>query len=259
MVINLKKQLKVPIHIEAKKDEIAEIVFIVGDPLRAKYIAEKKLENYKLVNSVRNMFFYTGFYQKQRITIASSGMGCPSMGIYSFELFKFYKVKVMIRLGSSGSYNQNVFLCDIVNAESVYTNSTYPLVAGGLTKKQTKIIICRNSLHKILETTANEIGIRVKTGKVCCSDVFTPWYQHLPVKDKFELNSEEEKCLVAEMESAALFVNANLFNRYAGCLLTVADTIFESKFLSISEREKNLNNMIEVAFASLPKLKKLLK
>src|ERR1044071_3736553 len=174
MKINLKGGLKVPIHIEAKEGEIAEIVLIVGDPLRAKYIAEKKLKDYQLVNRVRNMFFYTGFYNEHRVTVASSGMGCPSMGIYSYELFKFYQVKVMIRLGSSCSYNQDVSLSDIVNTESVYTNSVYPLVAGGLTKEEGQTIICRKSVHEILTATAREIGVKIKTGKVICSDVFTP-------------------------------------------------------------------------------------
>lgn len=250
----------IPFHINAKTKEIANIVFIVGDPLRATYIAEKMLNNYKLVSKIRNMYFYTGLYKGQKVTIGSSGMGCPSMGIYSHELFKFYNVKVLIRLGSSCSYQKQVSLCDLINVESVYTKSTYPLFATNLKSSEKDNIRCKlKGVAEIFSYKAKELGFKIYTGKVLCSDVFTPWYQYLKKKNDFKLNKKEKECLVAEMETAALFVNANLFQRYAGCLLTVSDSIFQGEFLSVSERETNLNRMIKLAFYSLPKLKELIK
>ena len=123
-------------HIESRKEDIGEIVLLPGDPLRAKYIAENFLEDYKLVNSVRNMYAYTGYYKGKMVTVFSSGMGIPSVGIYAYELFKFYDVKKIIRIGTCGTIHKDVKLLDVVLADSAYSVSTFPLLFDGDTDKE---------------------------------------------------------------------------------------------------------------------------
>ena len=132
-------------HIEAKKEEIAKTVIMPGDPLRAKYIAENYLENYKLVSKVRNIYAYTGYYKGVRITVMASGMGMPSIGIYSYELYKFYDVENIIRVGSAGAYTDSLKLYDIVLATSSYSESSFALTQNNCTEK---ILYSSNSLNE---------------------------------------------------------------------------------------------------------------
>ncbi len=221
-------------HINAEKDEISSIVLMPGDPLRAKYIAEKYLTDYKLVNEVRNMFAYTGYYKGKRITIMGSGMGMASMGIYSYELFKFYDVNTIIRIGSCGSNDINYKIGDTLLAETSTAKTYYDKMMFGDTNN---IVHASSLLNKIILTSAKNNSISVKTCNVTTSDVF----------DQYATNLDSKNISVAEMESYALFKNAFHLNKNAACLLTVVDDLTSSEGVSVEERERSLNDMILVA------------
>ena len=148
-------------HIESKKEDIAKVVLMPGDPLRAKFIAETFLENIRLVNTVRNMFAYTGTYKGKEVTVFSSGMGCPSMGIYSYELFKFYDVDTIIRVGSAGAYTKDLNLYDLVLVEGSYSESNYPRVQNN---EERNILYSSSDVNSIIENKANSLGIKVTKG-----------------------------------------------------------------------------------------------
>ena len=156
-------------HIEAKKEDIAKTVLMPGDPKRAKFIAENFLENYKLVNSVRGMTAYTGEYKGKKITIFPSGMGNPSMGIYSYELFKFYDVENIIRIGSCGAYTKDLNLYDVVLVSSSYSDSSY---AKAQNNRESSEISPSAELNNKIKERAGELGIPVTEGTIHCSDVF---------------------------------------------------------------------------------------
>ena len=183
-----------------KKGEIAKIVLLPGDPLRAKSLANKFLKNVKLVSSVRNVLFFTGEYKGNLITIAGSGMGAPSIGIYSYELFKFYDVDYIIRIGSAGSYVAELELFDLFNVKDVYTDSTFPLIAANI---NSKIIDSNEELFNLINQTAKDNNISLKTGRAHTSDVFYCYDSNYwkIIRDKYNA-----KCI--EMEAAALFSNA---------------------------------------------------
>ncbi len=156
-------------HINAKQEEISETVLIPGDPLRAKFIAETFLENIKLVNEIRNMFMYTGTYKNKTITIAGSGMGCPSIGIYSYELFKFYNVDNIIRIDSAGSYDAALKIYDIVNATAAYGENNYARIVAGI---ENDVLNSSQHLFATIEEIAKAKQIKTFPGIVHSSDVF---------------------------------------------------------------------------------------
>ena len=229
-------------HIEALKEEIAKTVIMPGDPLRAKHIAETFLTDVKLVNKVRNIFAYTGKYNGKDVTIMASGMGAPSMGIYSYELFKFYDVDRIIRVGTAGAYTNNLHLYDIVLVEGSYSESTYAKTQNGCLDN---ILYSSEELNNYIEKIALENNIKITKGIVHSSDVF---YQE---NNNFPELVEKYGCLCAEMESFALFHNANVFNKQATCLLTISDSLVTHEETTSEEREKNFNQMIEPALKSL--------
>lgn len=229
-------------HIEALKEEIAKTVIMPGDPLRAKHIAETFLTDVKLVNKVRNIFAYTGKYNGKDVTIMASGMGAPSMGIYSYELFKFYDVDRIIRVGTAGAYTNNLHLYDIVLVEGSYSESTYAKTQNGCLDN---ILYSSKELNNYIEKIALENNIKITKGIVHSSDVF---YQE---NNNFPELVEKYGCLCAEMESFALFHNANVFNKQATCLLTISDSLVTHEETTPEEREKNFNQMIELALKSL--------
>lgn len=229
-------------HIEALKEEIAKTVIMPGDPLRAKHIAETFLTDVKLVNKVRNIFAYTGKYNGKDVTIMASGMGAPSMGIYSYELFKFYDVDRIIRVGTAGAYTNNLHLYDIVLVEGSYSESTYAKTQNGCLDN---ILYSSEELNNYIEKIALENNIKITKGIVHSSDVF---YQE---NNNFPELVEKYGCLCAEMESFALFHNANVFNKQATCLLTISDSLVTHEETTSEEREKNFNQMIELALKSL--------
>ena len=235
-----------PLHNEAKKEEIANIVLMPGDPLRAKYIAEKFLEDAKLVNKVRNIFAYTGNYKGKRITVMASGMGLPSMGIYCYELFKFYDVDTIIRIGSCGAYKPELNILDIVLVENSYTESTF---AYQMTGKECNKVSADINLNNLIESTSKEIEIPCVRANMACTEYFDPYLDD-PLMIAKRL-PDEENLLGSEMEAFALFYTAKKLEKKAACLLTVSDSNCKSgEALTIEDRQKALDKMIILALES---------
>lgn len=232
------------IHIESKKEDIADVVVMSGDPLRAKYIAENFLDEYKMVNNVRSMLGFTGYYKGKRVTIFSHGMGIPSIGIYAYELFKFYDVKKIIRVGTCGTINKDVKLRDVILATSAYSLSTFPLLFDKDTNKE---YASSTKLNEVIINTAKKHDIELKVGKIITSDVFDPYVD----EDKFLSNFPNDNFLGSEMEAFGLFYLAQKLKRDASCLITVVDSKYDKKALSSEDRQMTLNDMITVALESL--------
>ena len=229
------------IHNEAKKGEIAKKVLMPGDPLRAKYIAENMLENPKLVNSVRNMLAYTGTYKGIEITVMGSGMGMPSMGIYSYELFTFYDVDTILRIGSCGAYSNDLRLNDIVLVKSSYTEGNF---AKNLTGAENHVSYPNEKMMLNLQDLAKELEIDIKLANIACSECFEGYTPNLyAFSNRFP---KELDIKASEMEAFALFETAKLTNKKAACLLTVAD-IIGGEAMDSQDREKSLNSMINLA------------
>lgn len=225
-------------HNEAKVGEIAKIVLMPGDPLRAKYIAEKYLENYHLVNQKRGIYAFTGIYKGREITVMASGMGIPSMGIYSYELYEHYGVECIIRIGSCGSYQENLHLKDLVLVTSCYSESTYAKVQDGTNEDCLKPNCILN--EKIREC-AKTMELPIIEGRIYCSDVF---YEE---NTEYQAKAMRKGCIATEMESFALFHNANHFQKKAACILTVSDQLITGERATAEERETSLEQMIHLA------------
>jgi purine-nucleoside phosphorylase len=235
------------LHISAKNGEIAPVVLMPGDPLRAKYIAEKWLSNPVLVSQTRNVFYYTGEYNGTRLTIGASGMGCPSIGIYSYELYKFYEVQCIIRIGTAGAYYDDVNVYDIINADNACSESTYAKFAFG---NESSMIPHQGSAFDIINETAEKLGTDVLKNNIHSSDIF---YRNNPA---IPVIAVENNCKVVEMEAFSLFANAKELGRSAATLLTVSDVIPTGKFISPEDREKSLNPMITLALESAVSIQK---
>jgi purine-nucleoside phosphorylase len=179
-------------HIEAKENEIAKIVIMPGDPLRAKFIVETYLEDYKLVNDVRGMYAYTGKYKGKEITVMASGMGMPSIGIYSYELFKFYNVEKIIRIGSCGSYTADLDLYDMILVNASYTESSYAKAQNG---SEDNMIYASDYLNFYLKETAEELNEHVTIANVHSCDVF--------YKENNNFKEFYNKCVYDEYEQEA--------------------------------------------------------
>lgn len=229
-------------HIEANVGEIAKTVIMPGDPLRAKHIAEKYLENYKLVNTVRNMLAYTGTYEGKPVTVMSSGMGMPSIGIYSYELYKFYDVENIIRVGSAGAYTRDLNLYDIVLVNGCYSESSFAKTQNGC---EDDTLYANNTLNFYIKQAAEENNIHVTLANVHSSDVF---YKE---NDNFEELYKKYGCMCVEMESFALFHNANVLNKKAACILTISDNLVTKEKTTSEERQNSFDKMIELALKSL--------
>ncbi len=223
-------------HIKCNKEDISDVVLMPGDPLRAKFIAETYLDDYKLVNDVRNMLAYTGYYKGKKITIFSSGMGMASMGIYCYELYKFFDVKYIIRIGSCGSINKEIKLLDTILSTSSYTetNFSYTYSSKNINEVESSKYLNNIILNK---------DSKIKKGKTACSMVFDAY-----IENKDDYNTRLPKDIIAsEMEAFALFYIAKLLNKEASCLLTVSDSLYDNKKISSIERQINLKHMIEIA------------
>ena len=236
-------------HNEAKKEDIAKIVITPGDPLRAKYIAENFLENARLVNTVRNMLAYTGTYKGKEITVFSSGMGMPSMGIYCYELYHFYDVENIIRIGSCGAYSEDLNIFDTILVDQVYTEGNF---AFEFNEKDCHLMQANSKLNEIIENTAKEINIPYIKGNTLCSDCFD-WYIE-SVDALIKRFPKDLNIIGVEMEAFALFYIANYLGKKASCLLTVVDSHYKKQEISSEEREKSLNDMIVLALESGIKL-----
>ena len=232
------------VHIESNKDDIAETVLMPGDPKRCEYIARKFLANAKLINNVRSMTGYTGYYKSKKITVFPSGMGNPSMGIYSYELFKEYDVNNIIRIGTMGAYT-NLNLKDIVLVTNSVTNSNY----GKFLCNYPNININGSiELNSVIESTAATLNLKINKGNIYSSDVF--YEQNNDFNDKVN----KYAVLGVEMESFALFTNANLLGKRASTILMVSDSFLSSDKLSSLEREQGLDNLITLALETCLKI-----
>ena len=235
-------------HNEANRGDIAKTVIMPGDPLRAQYIVENFFEDYKIVNSVRGMYAYTGTYKGKELTIMAHGMGMPSVGIYSYELYKFYDVENIIRIGSCGAYLPELKLFDIVLSENVFSESNYALT---LNNDNCHIISSSNKLNSIIENTAKENNISITKGNTVCTDCFDVYMTDV---NKFlERVPTGFNPVSAEMEAFALFYNAKLLNKKASCLMSVVDSKFIEDIATPEERQTGLDNMILLALNSAAK------
>lgn len=230
-------------HIEANINDIASIVIMPGDPNRVKYIAENYLENIKLVNTVRGELAYTGYYKGKKVTIFSSGMGIPSMGIYSYELYKYYNVDNIIRIGSAGSYTKELNVKDILLVDNSYSTSSYKIEGNN-----SDLISSNKELNNIILNTSKELNINLLIGNVYSSESF----YELDLNLEELINKYNIKCV--EMESYSLFINSKYFNKKSSCLLTISNSFVTNESLSSKEREEGFNNMIVLALESSLKM-----
>lgn len=225
-------------HINAPDGAIASTILMPGDPLRAKYIADTFLTDVIQINEVRNMFGYTGNYKGRRITVMGSGMGMPSIGIYSYELYKFFGVERIIRIGSCGSYSPDLNLYDTVLVTEAYSESSYALVQSG---QESNTLAASASLNAELANVAAELNIPIHTGTIHSSDVF---YRENP---DFQAIRDQHGCIGVEMESFALFNNALVLGKQAACLLTVSDSLVTHEVTTAEERQTAFINMMKIA------------
>ena len=235
------------IHLVTDKQNIADKVLLPGDPLRAKYIAENFLENAELVNTIRNMYAYTGTYKGHRITVMGSGMGMPSMGIYAYELFHLYDVKKIIRIGTAGSNNPNIKLGDVILATGAFTVSNFAFSYSNEDKHFEK---ATPELVNTIENTANELNINVIKGPVLTTDIFDVYVNADHIKEACPIWDE---IVAKEMESFALFHIARKENKEADSLISIVDSEFDDNMISPEDRETKLNTMIKLALESIIK------
>lgn len=235
-------------HLVTDKENIAPLVLLPGDPLRAKYIAEKFLTDYKLVNTIRNMFAFTGYYKDKKVTVMGSGMGCPSVGIYSYELYKFYDVERIIRIGTSGAMRSDIMKLDTVLSTGSYSESSFAYQMG---QYYDKYIESSKNLNNIIVETAKEKNIVLKKGPTITSDVFDVYESIDHVLDKCPIKDELVCC---EMEGFGLMHVARLCERDASMLVTVVDSKFDNEtYVTPEMRETSLDTMIELALDSIIK------
>ncbi|MBQ8192554.1 MAG: purine-nucleoside phosphorylase [Bacilli bacterium] len=234
-----------PIHINAKKDDIAPIVILPGDPLRAKYIAENFLDNAKEVTNVRNMLGFTGTYKGTRVTVMGSGMGMPSCGIYVFELFYYYNVQKIIRIGTCGVSSPKVEIPEIILADKVYSESNFAFSYNGY--KENVVVPSQNLVNNI-EKCAKEKGLKIHKGTIMTTDVFGPYVDDDALMARVPQGLD---ILGEEMESFGLIHVANSFNREAAVLVTAVDSKFSDTIVSVEDRQTSLNDMIGLALDSL--------
>lgn len=231
---------KVPTpHIGAREGEIADRVIMAGDPLRAKFMAERFLENPVQYNAVRGMLGFTGTYKGKRVSVQGHGMGMPSIGIYSYELFNFYGVKRIIRTGSAGSINAGVKMGDVIIGMGSCTDSNYASQYG---LPGTFAPIADFGLVRAAVEKAEELGVRYKVGNILASDFFygddaDSWKQW-----------QKMGVLAVEMEAAALYMNAARCGGEALCICTISDSLVTGEACSAEERQTSFTNMMDIAF-----------
>lgn len=225
-------------HNDAVKGDIAKTVLMPGDPLRAKFIAENFLTDIKVFNTTRNMLGYTGYYNGKKISVMGSGMGIPSIGIYAYELIKYYDVENIIRVGSAGAYNKDLKLYDVVIAmgSSSDSNFAYQFDLDG----HYSAIASWDLLHKAVNI-AEDKNIPIHVGNVFSSDIF---YNK---KDTDWKKWEEMGVLAVEMESYGLYLTANSLGANALTILTISDSFHSDKKTTAKEREKSFTRMMEIA------------
>ena len=225
-------------HIAAKRGDIAPTVIMAGDPLRAKLMAERYLDNPVLYNQVRDMLGYTGTYKGKPVSVQGHGMGMPSIGIYSYELFNFYDVKTIIRVGSAGSMHKDLHIGDLAMAMGACTNSNY---ADQYNLPGTFAPIADFGLLRAAAAKADELGYNYKVGNIYSSDTF---YDDCPASDKWQ----KMGVLAVEMEAAALYMNAARCGARALCICTISDSLVTGEVTTAEERQNSFTHMMDVAF-----------
>ena len=239
--------MKATPHIQVNQEGlIAKTVLMPGDPLRAKYIAETFLTDVVCFNQVRGMYGYTGLYNGKKVSVMGSGMGMPSIGIYSYELFSNYGVENIIRIGSCGAYTADLKLYDVILASDAYSESSFALAQAG---EERSILPANPELNEAIKSAASELNIPLNIGVIHSSDVF--YRQHGSVHEQMY---QEHQCLAVEMESFALFHNANVLNKRAACLLTVSDSLVTHEETTAAERQTAFEQMMKVALTTAIKL-----
>ncbi|HAY3551269.1 purine-nucleoside phosphorylase [Elizabethkingia meningoseptica] len=233
------------VHISANKGDIAKVVLQPGDPLRAQYIAENFLENVKLVSKTRNIFYFTGEYKGKTVSVGASGMGCPSIGIYSYELYTEYDVDTIIRIGTCGAYSTDLKLYDVLNVENAASESTYAKYAWEI---EGDILPHQGKVFDLINDTAQSLDIVTKKTNIHTSDIF---YRKTPGTPAV---AEKYNCSAVEMEAFALFANAQHLGKNAATILTVSDIIPTREEISADQRERALKPMIELALETAIKL-----
>jgi len=228
-------------HIEAKENDFAQTVLMPGDPLRAKFIAETFLENVVQVNGVRGMLGFTGEYKGKKVSVMGSGMGQPSIGIYSYELYKFYGVESIIRVGSCGAYNPDLNVYDVLVTSAAYSDTTYAKIQNGA---DDSFAFPSKHVNDTIIEAAKGLNIPVIPQKIYSSDVF---YMESDLAKKHLRKMKEMEIGAVEMESFALFTNANILGKKAACILTVSDSLVTGQETTSAERQKAFTNMMKIA------------
>lgn len=236
-----------PIHINAEKGSIAELVLMPGDPLRAKYIAEKFLQDAVEVCNLRNMLGFTGFYKGIRVSVVGSGMGMPSMGIYSWELCHYFNVKKIIRIGTCGVVSPEVEVPELILAKSAHSESNF---AYTFDNYEGHVTYPSEELNEKIIETAKELNYKLHVGDVSTMDVFGPFIDFDRVLNRIP---KDLNVIGEEMEAFALFHIAKHFNREAACILTAVDSKFSDVVLSGEDRQTSLNEMITLALETVIK------
>lgn len=224
-------------HNSANIEQIAETVIMPGDPLRSKLIAETFLDNAELVNNVRGIQGYTGTYKGKRVTIMASGMGNPTMGIYSYELFKFYNVKKIIRVGSIGAMREDIKIKDLIITEKVFSNTNYN---NFYINNGESYISGSQELANQAKAIAEQNNMKYHLGNVLCSDTF--------YTDEDEISKARKNNLLGvEMEGAALYINANRLQKQALVICTVSNNLITGEETTSEERQNSFTDMIKLA------------
>lgn len=232
-------------HLEMKKEDVAPIVIMPGDPLRAKFIANNFLEDAKEINHLRGALGYTGYYKGKRVTVQASGMGIPSMGIYCYELYKFYDVQTIIRVGSFGAYTDEIDLYDLVLVENSYSESNFAIEQNG---NADKVVYSSKYLNDTILKVAEETNTPIKYSPIHCSEAF---YKE---NNNFKNIYTGYGCVGCEMETFALFHIAKLLGKEAACILTCSDNLVTKLETTPQERQNSFTKMMELALNTTLKL-----
>lgn len=243
-IINIKLK-RMSVHIAAKKGDIAKTVLLPGDPLRAKYIADNFLTDVKLVSQTRNIFYFTGLYKGKEVSVGASGMGIPSIGIYSYELYTEFDVDTIIRIGTCGGYTDKLKVYDLLNVEFAASESTYAKHAWEI---EEDLLQHQGNAYGLINDTAKELSLHIQSTNIHTSDVFyrkNP--ENVPIIAKYN-------CSAVEMEAFALFANAQYLGKNAATILTVSDIIPTGDEISADQRETSLTPMIKLALETALKI-----
>ena len=233
-------------HNSAEKGQIAKTVLMPGDPLRAKFIAETYLENAVEFNRVRGMLGFTGTHRGKPVSVMGSGMGMPSIGIYSYELFTEFDVEYIVRIGSAGAYSDTLNLFDVLLVTEAYSESTFARTQNGFEESR---LAADGTLCGMLRKSAARQGLPLVEGCVHSCDVF--YHKENPDDPYWKKVMREQSCLAVEMESFALFHNAKETGKKAACLLTISDLLWGGHVTTTAEREKGFTRMMEIALGIL--------